>query len=203
MHFGDRLKALRTQRHMTQQQLAQRLFVSRTAVSKWETGRGTPSIDSLQSVAKLFDVTLDALLSEEELAAIEQGGRGRPLGLTGPIAAAMDIMAFLGFVLPMYGLHTAGAVLSVPLLRLESGGMRTAYIVLLAVLCLCGLAEAALLKWGSARAQRRAVCIGLAVNIFLILLFIASGQLYAATLYFLFLLLKGAAYLRDTRPKRP
>ena len=46
MEFHEKLQALRKQRGLTQEELAQLLFVSRTAVSKWESGRGYPSIDS-------------------------------------------------------------------------------------------------------------------------------------------------------------
>ena len=59
MDFGEKLKALRTERGLTQEQLAARLYVSRTAVSKWETGGGSPNLDSLQAVARLFDVSVD------------------------------------------------------------------------------------------------------------------------------------------------
>ena len=45
-----------------QEQLAAKLYVSRTAVSKWETGGGSPNLDSLQAVARLFDVSVDDLL---------------------------------------------------------------------------------------------------------------------------------------------
>ena len=62
MDFGEKLKALRTERGLTQEQLAARLYVSRTAVSKWETGGGSPNRDSLQAVARLFDVSVDDLL---------------------------------------------------------------------------------------------------------------------------------------------
>ena len=48
MDFGEKLKALRTERGLTQEQLAAKLYVSRTAVSKWETGGGSPNLDSLQ-----------------------------------------------------------------------------------------------------------------------------------------------------------
>ena len=46
MELGEKLKALRTERGLTQEQLAAKLYVSRTAVSKWETGGGAPSAPS-------------------------------------------------------------------------------------------------------------------------------------------------------------
>ena len=48
MEFHEKLQELRKSRGLTQEELAEALFVSRTAISKWESGRGYPSIDSLQ-----------------------------------------------------------------------------------------------------------------------------------------------------------
>ena len=52
---------------MTQEQLAERLYVSRSVISKWESGKGYPNIESLKSVSKLLSVSVDQLLSGEEL----------------------------------------------------------------------------------------------------------------------------------------
>lgn len=67
MEFNEKLQYLRKQNNMTQEQLAGKLFVSRTAVSKWESGKGYPNIESLKSISALFAVTIDDLLSGEEL----------------------------------------------------------------------------------------------------------------------------------------
>ena len=61
MEFGEKLRELRKARSLTQEQLAEALYVSRTAVSKWESGRGYPSIDSLKEVSRFFSVTIDEL----------------------------------------------------------------------------------------------------------------------------------------------
>ena len=47
MEFHEKLQELRKQKNLTQEELSEILFVSRTAISKWESGRGYPSIDSL------------------------------------------------------------------------------------------------------------------------------------------------------------
>ena len=57
MELSEKIQKLRKERGLTQEQFAEQLFVSRTAVSKWETDRGTPSIESLQMIAKLCGVT--------------------------------------------------------------------------------------------------------------------------------------------------
>ncbi|MEF9877310.1 MAG: helix-turn-helix transcriptional regulator [Gordonibacter sp.] len=61
MELNEKLKALRQERGMTQEQVAAKLYVSRTAVSKWETGGGSPNLDSLQALARLFEVSVDEL----------------------------------------------------------------------------------------------------------------------------------------------
>ena len=54
MEFNEKLVQLRKSRNMTQDELAEALYVSRAAVSKWESGRGLPSIDSLKDISKFF-----------------------------------------------------------------------------------------------------------------------------------------------------
>ena len=62
-----KLQQLRIGKNLTQQQLAEQLYVSRTAISKWESGKGYPNIESLKCISKFFSVTIDELLSGEEL----------------------------------------------------------------------------------------------------------------------------------------
>ncbi len=52
---------------MTQDELAEKLFVTRTAVSKWETDKGFPSVDSLKEISKLFGISIDSLVSDGEI----------------------------------------------------------------------------------------------------------------------------------------
>lgn len=67
MEFNEKLQALRKQKGLTQEELADALYVSRTAVSKWESGRGYPSIDTLKDISAFFNITIDELLSGGEL----------------------------------------------------------------------------------------------------------------------------------------
>lgn len=63
--FSEKLTALRTSRKMTQEQLAEKLDVTRQSVQKWESGASFPSIDKLVAIADLFSVSLDGLCREE------------------------------------------------------------------------------------------------------------------------------------------
>ena len=67
MTFAQKLKALRTQAGMTQEQLAEAIYVTRAAISKWETGRGYPGVDSLKLIAQTFGVSIDELISEDDV----------------------------------------------------------------------------------------------------------------------------------------
>lgn len=64
MRFGEKLSLLRKQRGMTQMELAEKLDISRQAVSRWEQGTSEPSTENLVSIGKLFDVSVDALVNE-------------------------------------------------------------------------------------------------------------------------------------------
>lgn len=67
MTFGQKLKKLRTDGKLTQEQLADLIYVTRTAISKWETDKGYPSIDSLRAIADFFSVTIDELISDDDV----------------------------------------------------------------------------------------------------------------------------------------
>lgn len=62
METKDILRELRTQKGLSQDELAEKLFVTRQAVSRWETGETMPNIDSLKLLSKLFDVSINTLL---------------------------------------------------------------------------------------------------------------------------------------------
>ncbi len=65
MTFAEKLKSIRKQAGMSQEQLAERLGVSRQAVTKWETDAGIPDIENIMAISALFDISIDELLSNE------------------------------------------------------------------------------------------------------------------------------------------
>lgn len=64
--FGIKLKELRKERHLTQQQLAQIMSVSKTTVCQWETSKQEPSLENVAFIAQYFGVTTDYLLGLED-----------------------------------------------------------------------------------------------------------------------------------------
>ena len=65
--FSERLKQLRKEAHMTQKQLAEKMFVDQTSVSYWETGKTKPDFDKQMDLAELFGVTLDYLRGKTDI----------------------------------------------------------------------------------------------------------------------------------------
>ena len=66
MKFNNKLKVLRKQFNLTQEEMAERLDVSRQAITKWESGEGMPDIDNLKQIAELFETTIDDLVADEK-----------------------------------------------------------------------------------------------------------------------------------------
>ncbi len=66
MEFNNRLYQLRKQKGLSQEELANRLNVSRQTVSKWEVGDSTPDMEKLMAMSELFDVSLDQLVLGKE-----------------------------------------------------------------------------------------------------------------------------------------
>ena len=64
MLIGEILKEKRKEYQLTQEQVSEKIFVSRKTISNWETGKTTPDIESLIRLANLFDLSLDNLLLE-------------------------------------------------------------------------------------------------------------------------------------------
>ncbi len=66
MTFGEKLKEARKEAGLSQEQFAQKLSISRSAVAKWETDKGMPDVNNMKAMAQLLDVSLDYLLDEDE-----------------------------------------------------------------------------------------------------------------------------------------
>lgn len=66
MQFNEKLKMLRKEKDFTQESLADKLNVSRQAITKWESGDGIPDIDNLKQISILFNTTIDELVKEDK-----------------------------------------------------------------------------------------------------------------------------------------
>jgi transcriptional regulator with XRE-family HTH domain len=66
MTLADKLKEARKNAGLTQSELAEKICVSRQAITKWETGKGIPDVDNLKVISKVLNVSIDFLLDDEE-----------------------------------------------------------------------------------------------------------------------------------------
>lgn len=104
MEFYEKLKELRNSKGLTQAELAEILFVSRTAVSKWESGRGYPNIDSLLALSAFFSVPVDELMrSENALLLAERDKKETIRAYASALCCAADMFALTLLFLPVFG----------------------------------------------------------------------------------------------------
>lgn len=193
MEFHEKLQELRKQHGMTQEELAAALYVSRTAVSKWESGRGYPNIDSLKRIASLFAVTVDELLSGDELLSLaETDHRRQQHHVRDLVFGLLDMGAALLLFLPFFAQKADGVARAVSLLLWAPASpyVRIIYLVLVAGMVISGLLALALQT-----CQRRGwLLIKRALSLFwhtlLVLALIIGSQPYAAGLLFVFLIIK-------------
>lgn len=116
MEFGEKLQELRKSRGLTQQELAEALYVSRTAISKWESGRGYPSIDSLKEISGFFSVSIDDLLSGEKLVSLaKKENQSNIRHICDLLFGIVDLMNITLIILPLYPNLIDGYIYSVNL----------------------------------------------------------------------------------------
>lgn len=194
MEFHEKLQTLRRQMGLTQEELAEALFVSRSAVSKWESGRGYPSIDSLKAIAKLYAVTVDELLSSEQALEIAQEEqKQKENSLCDLLFGLLDGSTAMFFFLPFFGQQGQAMIQGVSLTGLTgvSSWVKIAYILTVAGLSLWGTVTLALQNCQQTAWIRNKRRISLLLHASATLLFIISSQPYAATFLFLLLGIKG------------
>lgn len=193
MEFHEKLQTLRKQRGLTQEELAEVLFVSRTAISKWESGRGYPSLDSLKAIAKFFGVTIDSLLSCDALLSVaEETQKEKESHFRDLVFGALDCNIAMFFFLPLFGQSLNGHVQAVSLLNLTeiSVWLRRSYFAVVIATMGFGILTLALQSFQHSYWNRHKNSISLLLNTMGVLLLIISSQPYAATFLFVFLLMK-------------
>jgi len=199
MDFSEKLQQIRKENGLTQEQLAEKIFVSRTAVSKWESGRGYPSLDYLKSISKLFSISIDDLLSGEELIKFaETDNKEKAKSLRDLLFGILDCMVALLLFLPFFGQKEPGFVRAVSLLSLDKVPVyiRTAFILLTGLIVIFGIAELALQNCQHRIWLKSKTAVSLFLGILAIMLFIASPHPYAAAFMLCLLVLKGILLIK-------
>lgn len=195
MELGQKIKDLRREHGLTQEQLAAALYVSRTAVSKWESGKGVPNVDSLQALARYFSVPVDNLLSGEALLGAARRDRRR---LCDRIAGLLNVASALLLFLPLFGQAEGEGIAAVSLLALSGVApyVRGIGSGLIAAHVLLGLVWLFLPDDLSPRLLRFLTPLPLALGALTAVAFILFRQPYAAILMLFFLSLQVFLTLR-------
>lgn len=194
MEFHEKLQKLRAGENLTQEELAEKLYVSRTAISKWESGRGYPSIDSLKAIAKHFHVTIDELICGEEMVSLaEQEIKDAGQTHTALLCGILDCLAALLLFLPLFGDTGPAGVLSValPALNGVSAWLKVLFIVTVSLTALNGICTVVISGLDQPVWKKHRLVTGMALSILGTMLFIAARQPYAGIFYLCILVIKG------------
>ena len=199
MEFNEKLKELRSSRGLTQGELAEALFVSRTAISKWESGRGYPSIDSLKEISGFFSVTIDELLSGEKLLSIaEKENKSNIQNLCRILIGAIDLFYFLLIVLPLYPKPMERYIASVSLFCYTetTAFNRMVYFWLFLLLIVIGIIEIIVMQLKIVKVCKMIMTCSMLLSIAAVLFLALTGETYATALAFLLFVLKVALYMK-------
>ena len=193
MEFNEKLQELRKARGLTQEELAEALFVSRTAISKWESGRGYPSIDSLKQIANYFSISIDELLSGERLITIaENENRTNLKNMGNMLFGVVDIFSFIMIILPLYPNKIDDYIYSVNLFNYTQTAdfnlviMWSFYLALI----LIGISKILSTQLNIEKGQKVITNISLVLGILAVLYLAMTRDAYAITVVFVLLIIK-------------
>ena len=193
MEFNEKLQKLRTGEKLTQEELAEKLYVSRTAISKWESGRGYPSIDSLKAIAQYFHITIDELIGGEEMITLAEkdieASNKKHLYL---ICGMLDCLTLLLLFLPVFGDGTAPvSSVAVTAMTSVSSWLKATFIALIGITVLTGFTAVTVSSLDKPVWSQRLWTAGIVLSILGSMLFILSRQPYAGIFYLCILVTKG------------
>ena len=199
MEFNEKLQELRTRKGLTQEELAEHLYVSRTAISKWESGRGFPNIESLKAISRYFSVSLDDLLSGKEILAIaENDNKEKEQTLRDLVFGLLDCGMALLLFLPFFGQKVDGVIREVSLLALSEiqPYLRTIYFGFMCIMIVLGILTLTLQNCRQKFLTQSRCVLSLTLSAIGVCLFIITRQPYAAVFVFAFLIIKAIMLIK-------
>lgn len=199
MEFHKKLQELRKQKGLTQEELAKHLYVSRAAISKWEQGRGYPEIESLKAIAAFFSLTVDELLSTNEVLLIaETEQKKKDSGFRDLVLGLLDLSMAMLLFLPFFAARGSGVIQSSSLLALSGiqPYLKTLYFVVVIAMIVWGILTLALQSCQSAFWMKGKAPASLLLNAAAVLLFMLSLQPYAAAFAFAILSIKALVLIK-------
>ena len=202
MEFNEKLRELRQRRGLTQEELAEALYVSRTAVSKWESGRGYPNIDSLKELSRFFSVSVDDLLSGDKLISIaEKENKDNIKNMCDLLLGIADLFSLVLIILPLYPDTVGGFIYSVNLLSYTQATEFNIiiYWIMFISLFATGILKLVLTKSGAGKINEIVNVASIILNIIIVIALALTRQAYAVIVAFLLLVVKGAIALKKEK----
>ena len=199
MEFNEKLQQLRKSRGLTQEELAEALFVSRTAVSKWESGRGYPNIDSLKEISRFFSVTVDELISGEKILSLaERENRSNILNLCNLLFGISDLFSVMLIVLPLYPNRVGDFIYSVNLIGyVQCSQIKVTVLWIISVsLFVLGIIKVILTEIKAVKNNKILTVISLVINVFAVIFLALTREAYAVVVAFFLLIAKVAVLLK-------
>ena len=199
MEFNEKLQELRKQRGLTQEELAEALYVSRTAISKWESGRGYPNIDSLKAISKYFSISLDELLSGEEILSIaENDNRQKEKHFRDLVFGLLDCSVAMFLFLPFFGQRVGDVIQEVSLLSLTEiePYVKIPYLIIVFGIIIWGILRLALQNCEIKLWIKMKDKFSIGLSAIGALFFMISLQPYAAMFTFMFLIIKALMLIK-------
>ena len=193
MEFNEKLHELRKSKGMTQEELADALYVSRTAVSKWESGRGYPNIESLKEISKYFSVSIDELLSGDKLISIaEKENKDNIKSMCDLLFGIVDLFSVILIILPLYPDIVEGFIYSVNLLSYTQAtefNIIVYWVMFISLFC-TGVLKLVLTKICIRKGNEAVTGISIVLNIVIVITLALTRQVYAVIVAFLLLVVK-------------
>ena len=205
MEFHEKIQELRKSRGLTQEELAEALFVSRTAISKWESGRGYPSIDSLKEISSYFSISIDDLLSGEQLIFIaEKENKSNLNRVCDLILGFVDLFSLMLIFLPLYPKPVNGCIYSVNLFGYVDGNafIIRIYWALFISLTITGIVKILMAYFKFEKDKKTVTFISVGLSIIAVLFLAMAREPYAITVTFLLLLIKGILLYEQAKAGR-
>ena len=202
MEFHEKLQELRKNKGLTQEELAEALYVSRTAISKWESGRGYPSIDSLKQLSAYFAISIDDLLSGDKLILIaEKENKSNIRNICHLLMGMTDLLSVLLIVLPLYPKTVNGFVYSVTLWTYAETALynRMVYWGLFLALIVLGICKILQTQLHVEKGNTIITNLSFVLSVVTVLYLVLAREAYAATLAILLLLIKTLLVFRSIK----
>lgn len=200
MKLGEKIKSIRIDNQLTQEEFANKINISRTAVSKWELGKGYPSITLLKTISKEFGVSLDDLLTSRELLSLTENDIKRNNNIT---SSLVDIVSILAIFLPLFGEKVGDKIVQTSLINTtDISFVRTFTLVFFVLIFIIGILFMISNLRENKKFSNNVNVVSLIAHFLLLCFSILTRQVYASIFILMVFSIKIFLYLKSNYKRR-